>query len=214
MPPKIEMIGKRFGRLYVFSEESKTGCRGLSWKCVCDCGNVVCVDGYKLRSGHTQSCGCLQRERTSEISRTHGASGGRLFRIWANMKSRCNNPNLPRWGDYGGRGIRVCDAWNDNFQTFYDWAIANGYSDELTIDRINNNGDYCPENCRWATDEEQRLNTRRNRFLTYRGSTRTVKEWANLKGIPYSVLSSRINRYGWTVEKALETERRLVRKRT
>lgn len=139
------------------------------------------------------------------MRKSHGKQPARLYRIWSNMKNRCTNPNADNYSFYGGRGITVCDEWGDDFITFRDWAFANGYADNLTLDRINNDGNYCPENCRWETHLHQCNNTRRNHLLTFRGETHTISEWARIVGMKVDTLERRINAYGWPVEKALTT---------
>lgn len=136
--------------------------------------------------------------------KSHGMFGTKIYGVWGHMKSRCYNPKVERYKNYGGRGIKVCDEWQ-NFEGFYEWAIRSGYKEGLTIDRINVDGDYCPENCRWATKETQMNNTTRNRYVTYKGETHTVSEWSRKLGIPYKTLFKRIND-GWSVEKAFNTE--------
>ena len=121
------------------------------------------------------------------------------------MKNRCNNPNEPRYSDYGGRGITVCQEWLDDFMNFYNWAMENGYSDELSIDRINNDKGYSPDNCRWSTKKEQANNTRTSHNITYKGQTKTLTEWSEILGLSFHLLSNRINKYGWSIERAFET---------
>jgi hypothetical protein len=121
------------------------------------------------------------------------------------MKNRCHNPRTPRFDDYGGRGITVCDEWKDDFQAFYDWAMSNGYSGDLTIDRIDNDKGYSPDNCRWATRVMQGNNSRHNHMITFNGETRSLSDWGRLFGLSFHLLSNRINRYGWTIERALTT---------
>lgn len=211
---KIKMEGQRFGRWTVL-ERAHKDTRGVYWLCRCDCGVERIVNGRMLRSGKTKSCGCYyegrQTKRGCDWGRaenprtsmyTHGLSGTRLFRIWCGMKQRCYNPNHHKYRIYGGRGIRICDEWISDFNVFYEWAVSHGYGDDLTIDRIDVNGNYCPENCRWATSEEQSNNTRQNRFLKFNGETHTTKEWADITGINPSTLRSRL-RLGWSAEEAL-----------
>ena len=148
------------------------------------------------------SCGCLVKE--NHIC-THNKSYTRLYRIWQKTKQRCYNENHKHFQYYGARGITVCDEWKNDFQVFYEWAINNGYSDELTIDRINVNGNYEPSNCRWATRKEQMNNTRQNRFITYNGKTQTAKQWSEELGIKYPTLQGRLQR-GCPIAQVLSKE--------
>jgi hypothetical protein len=203
------MEGKRFGRLTVikFEESNK---KGRIWLCKCDCGNEVMVSTGVLNSGRKKSCGCLQKEvgeRNMEISTKHGMKGTRIYRIWQNMKRRCSNRNCREYLHYGGRGISVCEDWANDFLSFYKWSIENGYTDELTIDRIDVNGNYEPSNCRWSTVKEQATNRRSNLSIEINGETKTVKEWCNISGITESTFYDRIHR-GWQGEMLLSKPRR------
>ena len=201
MATKIhDLVGQRFGRLTVIEQAGINKYKKALFSCICDCGKCCEVIGSKLVSGHTKSCGCLQKEKASKRMTTHGNSMTRLAGIWYGMRKRCGDPNSK---EYGGRGIKICDEWLNSFQAFYEWAMENGYSNDLTIDRIDVNGDYCPENCRWATRQTQSNNTRANHYITYNGETRTLSEWAKHTGLKYSTLRSRINLYKWDAEKAL-----------
>lgn len=135
----------------------------------------------------------------------HGKRKTRMYRIWSDMKGRCNNPNRAKYARYGGRGITVCSEWMSDFQAFYEWSMANGYQEDLSIDRIDNDGNYCQENCRWVTMREQAANKSTNHYITYDGQTFTMSEWARRIGVPREVLKDRICRYGWECERALTT---------
>ena len=157
-----------------------------------------------------------QKQRAREANTTHGYSArgkkARLYRIWTNIKSRCTNPNVTAFKDYGGRGITVCDAWLDDFAAFRDWAEANGYSDELTLERIDNDEGYAPGNCRWATQSEQNNNSRRNRILEHDGTRHTIAEWSRITGLSRDTIRLRIDRRGWSVSDALTREARITKR--
>lgn len=161
-----DISNQRFGRLValrrVGTEKYNGGSRAV-WECVCDCGNVINARGSALTTGNTKSCGCLQKERASESHLIkHGGSYTRLYRIWHDMKSRCANPNAINYKYYGGAGVSVCEEWSSSFERFSEWANANGYSSELTLDRIDPYGNYEPGNCRWTTWSVQNKNKRAN----------------------------------------------------
>ena len=194
-----DRTGERYGRLLVLEHYGKDHRGKHLWKCVCDCGNEVVVRGEYLKSGHTKSCGC---NKSISHTITHGKSKSRLYKIWVGMKERCYNPNRNSYCWYGAKGICVCDEWDD-FENFYDWSMNNGYSDELTIDRIDSNGNYCPENCRWSTDREQANNRSTNRIIEYNGESHTLEEWSRITGIASNTIRMRLDEYKWDVEKSL-----------
>lgn len=207
------LIGSRFGRLTVVDlADDYVDPRGRHrkrYKCVCDCGNEKIIIGESLSRGLTLSCGCLQKERASDSRTTHGLTNSRLYHVWCGMKRRCNNPKEKHYSLYGGRGIKVCEEWM-SFENFYQWSMTHGYQDDVdrgvcTLDRIDVNGDYEPDNCRWATQQEQMNNVRYNRRITYNGETHTIAEWAREYDMPYQKLRQRISRYGYDIERALTT---------
>lgn len=205
------LIGLRSGRLEVIAYDE--------WKhnrpylvCKCDCGNVVSVRDDGIVSGRTKSCGCLQKEAVGAYAREHhtstqnNESRERLHNIWYLMKYRCENPDCDAYHNYGGRGIRVCEEWNNDqigYFAFKKWALENGYAPNLQIDRINNNGDYTPENCRWTDAVEQANNKRVNVMFTYHGETKTAAQWAKEIGMSYKVFMRRVY-LGWDIERIIE----------
>ena len=201
---RLQLVGKRFGKLLVVSPYgTKNG--ASMWLCKCDCGNTAIKKGAALKAGVGCHCGCVKNEMLRKRFQTHNLSRTRLYKIWNGMKNRCSNTNLREYKYYGGRGIKVCNEWKEDFMKFYDWAIANDYADELTIDRIDVDGDYSPSNCRWITNREQQFNKRNNVLLTHNGETKTLTEWCEEKHLAYQTLRGRIYRLGWSIDKAIET---------
>lgn len=187
----IDISGQRFGRWVVIER----GERKSYWLCRCDCGTIKEVYGGSLKNGHSPSCGCKKRK--------HGYEGTKVYRLWSYMKERCFSPQHKSYDTYGGRGITVCDEWLDP-KTFIEWALANGYEEgtELTLDRIDPNGNYEPNNCRFATVLEQQNNRRNNHIVTIKGETKTIAEWAREYNMGPKTLRHRIM-VGWAEEDLL-----------
>lgn len=202
-PPVPDLVGMKFGRLTVIRKASDGSVSRAKWLCRCDCGKEKSVLGSNLRHGRTLSCGCFRSETAIAQQTKHGRSDTRLYGIWTNMKTRCYNSKSKAFKDYGARGITICAEWKNDFQAFYDWAMANGYADSLTIDRIENDKGYSPENCRWATAKEQSNNKRSNHQIVCDGEAHTISEWADITGIQYHTIKQRVNKLGWEAEKAL-----------
>jgi len=193
MSAKIDLTGNKYGRLIVIKEMGRKR-KEVCWLCKCSCGNEVVVNGYALRSGHTSSCGCYMKDQTRDKNAKHGLYDSKIHTTYFNMKNRCYNPNYKFYKNYGGKGITVCDEWlgADGLMNFYNWSLQNGYSSELTIDRINNNLGYSPDNCRWVTMREQQNNRTNNRLLTARNETHTLAEWSRILGIKYQNLQKKL----------------------
>lgn len=202
----MNLTGQRFGRLSVLYRHPKdyitpsTGKHTSRWVCQCDCGNVTVVNCSQLTGGRTQSCGCLQRERSAQAHTVHGGRYDRLHMIWANMKNRCYNPHYAEFDNYGGRGITVCKEWQE-YPAFRDWALQAGYDSSnkrgtQTLDRIDFNDGYYPDNCRFVDMFTQANNKTDNIYIDYQGSTKTLSEWARLLNIPYDYLYYRVRTKG------------------
>lgn len=216
MPKRSDLVGKRFGRLVVI-EPSFTKYNKLHWKCLCDCGNFTNVQTEYLTHGNTKSCGCLQKEISGKIFKklntTHGETNTRLFRLWCKIKSRCYSEGSTGYHNYGKRGIKMCDEWKSNFLSFKDWAIKSGYREEVlssgknkwTIDRINNDGDYEPLNCRWVTIKTQSRNRRTNKTYEYNGKQMCLVELAEICGLSKDALRYRLNA-GYSLKDAMFTK--------
>lgn len=202
---RIDLIGKRFGRLTVLSYSHKDKRHRLFWLCICDCGNKTTPRGDLLKSGGTKSCGCFNRELIKERAAQRRLGGRvkdeRLYGIWSGIKQRCFDVGCTEYHRYGARGINVCDDWKNDYQKFKEWALENGYSSKLSIDRIDVNGNYTPENCKWSTPKEQANNRRNSIRVTYKNKTRTLAEWSEVLNMNYSCLYGRI-KGGWEIELA------------
>ena len=194
-----DLTGKKFGKLEVIGVHD-TGSRKTYYVCQCDCGNVKVVRADALISGATKSCGCIKKEQDKinlSANHKHKMSGTRIYETWQDMKRRCYNKQNARYDRYGGRGITVCDEWLNNFQSFYDWAISNGYSDDLTIDRIDNDGNYEPSNCRWSTAKEQCNNRGSNINITIGNATKSLMCWCEIFNVDYKKVYARYKRNGY-----------------
>ncbi|MEI5909421.1 hypothetical protein WAK64_20545 [Bacillus spongiae] len=198
------MKGERFGKWLVI--EKVEGSKPIKWLCRCDCGKEKEVSQNNLKRGKSSSCGCFRKEKLRELKSVHNCQPEKLYGVWLSMKRRCDLKSSPSYINYGARGIRVVDEWKSDYAVFRDWAFSNGYEEGLSIDRINNDGNYSPDNCRWVDRRTQNLNKRTNRNITIDGVTRTVTEWSEQSGINRKTIQSRIN-YGWKDEELLtETE--------
>jgi len=195
---KVEMIGKKFGMLTVVSEFDKNKSGNVRWLCRCDCGKESIVVGSKLRNGHTKSCGCL---KISPIAQ--GYSATRLYSIWTNMHRRCYNKNHDAYNWYGLKGIVVCEEWHE-FIPFREWALSNGYKENLSIDRIDSTGNYEPSNCRWQNQKQQMNNVSSNHIIAYKGKKYTMAQFSNEFNLRYWTVNNRL-RAGWDVEKIIST---------
>ncbi len=217
-------IGDHFGRLTVIGfaghSRTKSGKSKLLVKCKCSCGNVIITPSNNLITGDTKSCGCYSKDiaRESHLGKSYNYKHGgtmynsRLYKVFSAMHQRCENPNCDHYNRYGGRGIYICKEWSgeNGFFNFREWAMNNGYNPdapkgECTINRIDNDGPYSPDNCEWVNMKTQINNTSINRYITYNGETHTVSDWANILGIKFSTLENRLCN-GWPIEKALSTK--------
>lgn len=196
--------GMRFGRLLVIGNPNYNKHGNIVWECVCDCGNKCVVLSSSLKSGRTRSCGCLKMEldRQRKTRFKHGLFGTRIYRVWGGIVSRCCNPNNPEYKYYGGRGITLCKEWKESPEAFAKWAYANGYSENLSIDRIDVNGNYEPSNCRWTDNITQANNKRTNVFIEFNGERHTIAEWSRITGIKKCTIQKRLKK-GWSVGASL-----------
>jgi len=208
MSKRSDLTGQKFGKLtgIKYVNSNKNG--HAVWLCKCDCGCIITALAHQIKSGNTKSCGCLKSEVATKRNTIHGLSLGKngkitkLYGVWNRMKQRCLNPNTTDSKLYHDRGITVCKEWF-NYKIFHDWAISNGYTEGLTIERIDNDGNYCPDNCEWITNKKQARNKRSNHLIAYAGKRKTLAEWSEILKIDSSLLRYRLK--AWTVEKAFNT---------
>lgn len=197
-----DITGQRFGMLVALEFVGNQDGKYPAYLCQCDCGKQKTVLGQSLRNAGTDSCGCNTKRKLSESLTKHGHAHTKIYKVWAAMKDRCNNPNNTHFAEYGGRGIAVCERWTESFANFL--ADMGERPEGMTIDRIDNAGNYEPSNCRWATRTRQQRNRRVNRLLTVNGETKCVSDWAAITGVPRGRIASRLDR-GWTEEAAVMT---------
>ena len=185
-----DLIGLRFGRLVVVQRALNNAKGRARWGCVCDCGRRITTCSTSLVQGLTRSCGCLHIEHTVSLKFSHGLRYKPEYRVWAGMIQRCTNSKHPKYSYYGGRGIKVCSRWRESFQNFWN-DLGSRPSAQYTLERRENNGHYCPENCCWATRVQQTRNMRNNRIVAMDGKMHSIAEWAEIKNIPYHTLYMR-----------------------
>ena len=194
----IDRTGNRYGRLVVLRYAGSDRKWNALWECQCDCGNIKVVKGYDLVNGTTKSCGCLVKDKVS----THRMTNTRLYGIWTGMKGRCKGTCGKSRKYYHDKGITVCEEWANSFEAFYKWSMENGYNDSLTIDRIDPNGNYSPENCRWATYTQQGNNKSNSKRYFHNGEWKTATEWAVEVGINKATFINRLHS-GMSFEEAI-----------
>lgn len=176
---KRNLVGDRFGKLVVLAEAKNNG-KNTAWFCQCDCGKKKSgVLTYNLIAGKSKSCGCVRADKMGSLARTHGDSGTRLYQIYKGIKQRCRNKNNPAYQYYGGKGVSICEEWEQDYLEFKKWANENSYSESGTIDRIDPNGNYCPKNCRWVSIRKQQNNKLNSMFVIIDGEKLTIAEWAD-----------------------------------
>jgi len=205
-----DLTGLKFNRLLVIKKLGTNKNKQIEWLCKCDCGKTKIVTSYLLTSGERKSCGCLHKEnicrnipKLKELNKTHGETNTRLYHIWRGIKERCNVNTNKAYKWYGAKGIKIYAPWNNDYVKFRDWAKNNGYRDDLSIDRINNNGNYEPSNCRWVDKIAQGNNKSNNRWVTYKNQTKTISQWSRELNIPFHIIWNRLHR-GWSVENTFE----------
>lgn len=187
-----ELKGIKYGLLTILSESDIKINNRATAKCICDCGNVFNVSLNNLRIGNTNSCGCIRLKKPNNL--THNLRKHPIYSVWANVKQRCFNEKFIKYSDYGGRGIGIDENWKNDFKSFYNWCLQNGYKKGLEIDRIDNNGNYEPSNCRFSSRSENMNNTRHNTIIEYKGEIKTLAQWSIELDIPYGRLAQRINK--------------------
>ena len=206
----IDLTGKPFGKLIAIERVGKDKSHRAIWKCICECGNEKIINSSRLISGNTKSCGCYKSEYIKAKKSKHRKAKTRLYNVWCGIKQRCCDHKHVSYKIYGAEGKNVCEEWLHNFQAFYDWSMANGFDEnaprgKCTIERIDSTKGYSPDNCRWATNKEQQNNKRNNHIIEYKGKKQTLSQWSEELSINYWTLRNRIYRYGWNIDRALNT---------
>ena len=199
----IDLTGQRFGKLTILAKQGSTKNKKTLWLCLCDCSNIVTIQGDNLKAGITQSCGCLQKELATIKHTTHGMTNTKIYEVWQHMHSRCRDKADKSYKDYGGRGIKVCQRWG-RFENFY--FDMGDLPEGLTIERIDNSKGYFPDNCKWATIKEQANNKRTNIIIEYQGQHLTLSQWADKIHVKYPALWDRVRKAHWPIERALTKE--------
>jgi hypothetical protein len=196
----IDLTGQKFGYIAITDRGFNNKWGEATWNGICACGSFINVVAGDLKSGHTKSCGCLNKEKVIERNTTHGMAYNPLYYIWYEMINRCYNTNHKSYKYYGAKGIKVCQRWLDSLENFIE--DMGERPESYTVERVNRKGDYCKENCIWATRKVQQNNTSRNVWLEFKEEKKTIAQWAYFYGIPYNTLWQRL-KVGWSIEKAL-----------
>ena len=201
----VDLTNFKYGKLTVIKKTNeKTKDNKILWLCQCKCGNTITLQTYAILSGRTRSCGCLRPELSKKLFSGVRQENLRLYRIWTGIKQRCYNEKYNDYKDYGAKGVIMCEDWKNNYESFYIWAINNGYSDSLSIDRIDTTGNYEPNNCRWADDETQANNKRNTLYFNIDGEKKSLHQICQEKGVDKTLIYSRLWN-GWNLEDALNT---------
>ena len=197
MSIKDVKIGDVYGNWTILEVLPKIKNHHQMFKCQCKCGTIKELDGFNVINGKTTSCGCIRNQMLKDRMTTHGQTKTRLHIIWCGIKERCYNPNSQAYSNYGGRGIKMCQEWIDDYMNFYNWSIKNGYDEILTIDRIDVNGNYEPNNCRWINTKDQSNNRRTNLKFTYNNKTQTLMQWCEEYNLDYRMILARVHNPKW-----------------
>lgn len=209
-----DLVNQKYGKLTVLERADgairKNGKSRTAWRCLCECGNETIVNSDALIKGTQVSRGCYKNQRLSEMRTKHGKTNTRLYSVWSGIKNRCYNPNTYEYRFYGARGITMCSDWKQNFMSFYNWAIKNGYDENADrgmyeLDRIDCNGDYSPDNCRFLTRKEQMNNMRSNHIIECNGESHSIAEWSRITGVNQYKIRNRTVKLGWSPKRALFT---------